>query len=46
MAPGAWADVIAVPVAAGGNVLEAVVHREGPVAASLIGGEWVWPPRS
>ena len=47
LAPGAWADVIAVPLPAGcGDVLETVVHREGPVAASLIGGEWAWPPRS
>lgn len=43
LTPGAWADLIAVPLPAGpGEVLEALVHREGPVAACMIGGEWVW----
>jgi len=40
--PGAWADLIAIPSSVGlGEVAAALVHNRQPVAAVMIGGEWV-----
>jgi cytosine/adenosine deaminase-related metal-dependent hydrolase len=45
LAPGAWADAIAVPFPGGVvDVARAVVNHHGDVAASLIGGQWALPP--
>ncbi|MFM1767710.1 MAG: hypothetical protein RJA22_239 [Verrucomicrobiota bacterium] len=44
ISPGARADLIAVPLPAAGDPLEAMVYRSGPVTASMIGGEWAVPP--
>ncbi|MBE7500216.1 MAG: amidohydrolase family protein [Verrucomicrobiales bacterium] len=42
LAPGAWADAIAVPFAGRGDeVASAVVAHRGEVAAVLIGGAWI-----
>lgn len=43
LAPGALADVIAVP-ARDSSAYEAVLRHEGPVTASLIGGRWAVKP--
>jgi aminodeoxyfutalosine deaminase len=45
IAPGAIADLIALPApAARTNIYEAVLHHQGPVAASMINGRWTMPP--
>lgn len=44
LAPGALADLVVVPPPGTGDVFEYLVHREGPVLASMIGGEWVLRP--
>jgi cytosine/adenosine deaminase-related metal-dependent hydrolase len=42
LAPGAWADLIAVPYAGKlGGAWEALVERSGEVRAAMIGGAWV-----
>lgn len=42
---GAWADAMAVPFGgAVADAVEAVIHHQGRVAASMIGGEWVLGP--
>jgi cytosine/adenosine deaminase-related metal-dependent hydrolase len=45
LAPGSWADAIAVPFADEvGDVARAVINHHGDVVASLIGGQWVRLP--
>jgi hypothetical protein len=45
IAPGAFADLIALPAAAAGTRLyDAVLHHQGPVAASMINGQWAMAP--
>jgi cytosine/adenosine deaminase-related metal-dependent hydrolase len=45
IAPGAFADLIAIPFAGrAGGVYEAVLHHRGDVAASLIDGRWAVAP--
>ena len=43
LAPGALADLITVPFS-GGNPAESVLAHRGDVAASMIRGQWVFPP--
>lgn len=46
LAPGAMADLIAVPLAGrAGSLYENVLRHHGNVAASMIGGRWVIAPR-
>ena len=46
IAPGAKADLIAVPfIGAGGDAAEVVVNFEGDVAASMINGQWALEPK-
>ena len=43
--PGAFADLIALPVARRSeNVLESILHHDGHVAASMINGSWAITP--
>jgi cytosine/adenosine deaminase-related metal-dependent hydrolase len=45
--PGYWADLIAVPYQGQGSAaaaVEALIHHQGPVAASMIDGRWVIAP--
>ncbi len=43
LSPGAHADLIVLPAPAGiGLVAEEILHHQGPVLASMIGGNWVW----
>lgn len=45
LSPGAWADLIAVPFSGSlESAPEAVIHHTQPVAASMIGGQWVVGP--
>jgi len=45
LTPGFDADVIAVPArVAPEQAAEAVIHHVGPVRASMIAGQWAWPP--
>jgi cytosine/adenosine deaminase-related metal-dependent hydrolase len=47
LSQGALADLIAVPFAGRvAGACEAVVHHSGPVAASMIGGQWAIPPHA
>lgn len=47
LTPGAHADVIAIPFGgAPRDAYDAVVHHQGPVSASLIGGRWAVPPQA
>jgi aminodeoxyfutalosine deaminase len=47
LAPGAFADLIALPLpAAAGDVWEKVLNYSGSVAASMIGGKWVIPNKT
>ncbi len=43
-APGAFADLIAVPTPASGDVMEAVVHHQGDVSCAMLKGSWAIPP--
>jgi cytosine/adenosine deaminase-related metal-dependent hydrolase len=46
LSPGAYADVIALPLAGEGRaVVEAVLHHRGEVRASLIDGRWARKPQ-
>ena len=43
LAPGAFADLATLPYAGTlAEVWEAVVRHRGPVAASMVDGEWTW----
>ena len=45
LSPGAKADLIAIPYPGGPEgVAEAVLHHQGPVAASMIDGDWALQP--
>jgi len=45
LAPGAFADLIALPFAGKvADIYDRVLHHTGDVAASLIDGQWVLPP--
>ena len=45
IAPGAWADLIAIPCAGErSDLYEQVVHHEGPIAAGLIAGQFFRVP--
>jgi cytosine/adenosine deaminase-related metal-dependent hydrolase len=45
LAPGAFADLIALPFAGKvADIYDRVLHHAGDVAASLIDGQWVLPP--
>lgn len=46
LAAGGLADVIALPFGGGGNAVEAVLSHHGDVAASMIRGQWVIPPKT
>jgi cytosine/adenosine deaminase-related metal-dependent hydrolase len=47
LSPGARADLIVLPYpGAAGEALEAIVHHQGPVPGSMIGGVWVIRPGS
>jgi aminodeoxyfutalosine deaminase len=47
IAPRAFADLIALPLPArSSNIYDAVVRHEGPVAASMIDGQWAIAPGS
>jgi cytosine/adenosine deaminase-related metal-dependent hydrolase len=44
--PGAFADIIAIPLKGNpADLYEAVLQHRGAVAASMIGGAWVLPPK-
>jgi len=46
LSAGAFADLIAIPVRGRmAEVAEAVLHHAGPVAASMIAGQWAVPPK-
>lgn len=45
ISPQAYADLIVIPYKGKvDSVYEAIIHHQGPVAASMVGGRWVVPP--
>jgi cytosine/adenosine deaminase-related metal-dependent hydrolase len=46
LAPGAFADVIALPLAGKvGEIAKAILAHTGSVSASMIEGRWAMPPK-